>query len=153
MNLKKGNMWNEFEDSDLFLITANSTIKHNGELVMGRGIALEVKKRFPMFPKQVGKEISLRKRFSPIYGITEAVPGVPSQLRCFQVKYHWREKANIELIKYSTRLLSLVLKGGYYTNVHLNYPGIGNGNLSKREVEPVLEKYLSDINEITIWEN
>jgi hypothetical protein len=152
MKFKKGNMWDVFEESDLFLITANSSINKKGELVMGRGIALEVKKRFPTFPKRAGYEISLATKFHPRYGITESLPGIPSQLRCFQVKYNWHDNANLDLIEYSTHLLSLVVKGGYYSNVHLNYPGIGYGHLSKKQVQPILEKYLSDLDQITIWE-
>ena len=44
-NFKTGNMWDSWDDADLFLITTNAVIKVNGELVMGRGIALEARQR------------------------------------------------------------------------------------------------------------
>ncbi len=42
-----GNMWTAYEPADLFLITTNSTIRRDGALVMGRGIARQAKERFP----------------------------------------------------------------------------------------------------------
>ena len=36
---KTGNMWTAFDETALFLLTTNSTVKRNGALVMGRGIA------------------------------------------------------------------------------------------------------------------
>lgn len=40
-------MWTAYDDADLFLITTNSTLKKNGVLVMGRGIARQACDRCP----------------------------------------------------------------------------------------------------------
>jgi hypothetical protein len=47
MKLTNGNMWSAYPQADLFLITTNSTLKNDGCLVMGKGIALEAAQRFP----------------------------------------------------------------------------------------------------------
>ncbi len=43
----RGDMWTAYDDADLFLITTNSTLKKNGVLVMGRGIARQACDRCP----------------------------------------------------------------------------------------------------------
>lgn len=40
-------MWSAYDDADLFLITTNSTLKKNGALLMGRGIARQARDLFP----------------------------------------------------------------------------------------------------------
>ena len=47
MILEHGDMWSVFGKTDLFCITTNSFIRRDGQLVMGRGIALAAKKRVP----------------------------------------------------------------------------------------------------------
>ena len=42
---KIGDMWSIFNITDYFIFTGNSYIKINGAVVMGRGLALDVKKR------------------------------------------------------------------------------------------------------------
>jgi len=153
MNFNIGNMWDVFEESDLFLITTNAYIKKSGEIVMGKGIASEAKQKFPIFPLRVAEDIQKSIYFQKHkkYGITRNLKDLPPQLRCFQVKYHYRDKASLDLIRFSTSMLSLIIQANKYENVHLNYPGIGNGNLSKEEVSPILEQYLYKHN-VTIWE-
>lgn len=44
---RTGNMWTVWDEVDFFVITTNSTIKQNGAVVMGRGIAKQVRGYFP----------------------------------------------------------------------------------------------------------
>ena len=53
----RGNIWLMLANTNLLLFTSNSTLKENGELVMGAGIAKEVKERLPMFPLMIGNRI------------------------------------------------------------------------------------------------
>lgn len=43
----QGDMWSVYDDADLFLITTNSTLKKNGALAMGRGIAQQARAASP----------------------------------------------------------------------------------------------------------
>lgn len=52
-----GNMWDSYEVADLFLITTNSTLTRPNKLVMGRGIALQAKERFPGLDTALGRQI------------------------------------------------------------------------------------------------
>ena len=56
MQLTKGNVF-EHLDLDYICITTNSILNKNGELVMGAGVALEAKQRFPELPKVYGSKI------------------------------------------------------------------------------------------------
>ncbi|KKK48761.1 hypothetical protein LCGC14_3141900, partial [marine sediment metagenome] len=52
-----GNIWNFHEQGHWIVITTNGTVKANGEAVMGRGVALQAKRKFPALPKLLGKQI------------------------------------------------------------------------------------------------
>ena len=57
-----GNMWDAYPATDLFVITTNSFITaerfgHDERLVMGRGIALEARNRFPGIDNRLAKLI------------------------------------------------------------------------------------------------
>ena len=58
MVLEVGDMWSVFGKTDLFCITTNSFIRKDGQLVMGRGIALATKKRVPNIAKMLGDRIN-----------------------------------------------------------------------------------------------
>ena len=135
-----GNMFDVFNLVDHFLITTNSTIKNNGELVMGRGIAKLVKDLWPDFPLHAGTQICASLN-------VPNVPGVKGQygvilgprIGLFQVKYHFQASADLNLIRASTQSLL-----GYATDnpskaIALNFPGIGNGQRSIEEVKPIID--------------
>jgi len=72
MKFQKGDMWTAYKDSDLFLITTNSFVRKDGELVMGRGIAQQAKRLYPMVPKIAGEWIlnnQFRDKFFPTISI------------------------------------------------------------------------------------
>jgi hypothetical protein len=52
---KTGDIWESSED--YICITTNGYINVKGECVMGKGIALQCKERFPEFPKILGNHI------------------------------------------------------------------------------------------------
>jgi len=132
----KGNIW-DFHERSWVVITTNGSVKRNGEVVMGRGVALQAKKKFPDLPKILGNCIN-----GPIGNHVTLQPIF--HLLTFPVKHNWYEKADLKLIKRSCEeLLETVdiLKPPFY----MVRPGCGNGGLSwEKEVKPILEKYLDD---------
>lgn len=133
-----GNMWSAWDDADLFLITTNATIKRDGSLVMGRGIAKEARDRFPGLDLRLGKAIT--KTGDP-YGIIispdwEKWPA--KKLGIFQVKSHYASPADLELIQISADMLMMIATTLPNTQIHLNYPGIGNGHLLIGQVAPLI---------------
>lgn len=115
------------------VVTTNSSIAYPCRLVMGRGAALEAKKRYP------GVDYAAAKLFDALtfYGFL-TVPGY--DLGLFQVKYNWRDDARIDIIARSTEMLCLFAENytGHY-NIVMNYPGIGNGNLIRADIEPIVK--------------
>ncbi len=151
-NFETGNMWDAWDDANLFLITTNSAIKINGELVMGRGLALEAKKRDSQIAIYFGRALAhvqkSAKSANESYGLI--IPNLwPYRIEgMFQTKNHFRNKAHIKLIQMSTDMLSAWCLAFPAMNVHLNYPGIGNGQLDRKVVEPIIA---SLPNNVTIW--
>lgn len=147
MILEYGNMWDIWGKTDLFLITTNSEIKSNGRLVMGRGLAKQALDRFPDIDRLFGNQLlHLNERWRYHILINE-LEG--HQVGAFQVKYHFKAKADLNLIVESTGELVKAIAWHSFKRVDLNFPGIGNGGLSREEVLPVVS-LLPDV--VHIWE-
>ena len=134
MQLRTGIMWDMWEQECKFLITTNSTIKANGALVMGRGIALEAKTRFPGLDLTLGQAILGVCPSLGRYGLI-----VGRKLGIFQVKYHYRDAADLRLIAYSTQMLHEYSLQHPNMLINLNYPGVGWGHLTEEQVSPVIQ--------------
>ena len=149
---KHGNMWDVYDDVDLFCITTNSTVKKNGALVMGKGIAKEARDKFPGIDQYFGTKIQLLGRTDKhYYLITNPNWAVfkPAKIAAFQVKYHYSSRADIDLIIMSTiKLLAFLSEQRGTVSVALNFPGIGNGRLPMCRVYNIV-KYLPDT--VSIW--
>ena len=147
MKYKTGNMFEIASKSDIVIATGNASIKKNGELVMGRGAALEMKTRCPWSAKVFGgmiKEVPTPYGGFPKYGVI-----MSSGYGIYQVKYHFKDKADLHLIQFSAFVLEDRANNFPEYNFHLNYPGIGYGGRTKEEVEPLLERLPDNV---TIWE-
>ena len=147
---RKGDMF-EYKRSkdDVLFVTANSYIRKDGALVMGRGAAKEMKETYLGIDKLLGEIISRRFNHLGKYGVIILYEYKHQNLGVFQVKYHFKDKAQVDLIKFSVTELLKYLPKNNQREFHLNYPGIGNGQLSKEEVEPCL---VSLSNNVIIWE-
>lgn len=136
---KQGNMFNELNnltENDLILVTTNSYIDAYGRLVMGRGAAKEIRFYHPKAPVHFGQLIMeggvghLGK-----YGILLHNEN-KYWIGAFQTKYHFRDDSQTSLIAHSINLLNKYAV--HFTRILVNYPGIGNGRLTKEQVEPLL---------------
>jgi hypothetical protein len=145
--LKRGNMWDAF-GKGIFMITTNPIIKKDSAVVMGRGIALEAKTKFPELPFKFGEALKtlhpeVDQQFVGPIGKFDDVP-----IWFFMVKDHWNSPASLSIIASSAFYLHRGFQFGD-TRIDLNFPGIGNGKLNREQVLPLLED-LSD--NIHIWE-
>ena len=141
-----GNMWDAYDEADLFCITTNSYIKQNGALTMGRGIAREAKLRFPGLEYRLGAAIEDDCGSTGKYGL---LVDCDTKIAAFQTKYTWFRDASLELITYSVSHLLVYITTRRLGNVQLNFPGINNGRLTRAEVLPLL---LALPDSVTIWE-
>lgn len=147
--------WNK--PGSLFVVTGNSTIKSDGSLVMGRGAALELKRRLSGIDRLLGEQIRLHGPGS--YGLIVLSPenikrglGHWSRAFCsvglFQVKEHFRDKADPKLIEFSAGLLRDWAKANYGVQINMNMPGTGCGRLSEAAVLPLLNLLPANVN---VW--
>lgn len=137
-----GDMWSAYDEADLMLVTTNSTVRQDGQLVMGRGAAKQAKERFPQVPVAYGDAVA--KLDHVTYGIiTPDEVGLDCKVGIFQVKLHYRKAARLDIIRVSCLQLRERVRTGQITgNVHLNYPGIGNGGLPVDKVQAILDTFL-----------
>jgi len=143
-----GDIWDYHEKGNWIVITTNGTVKSNRECVMGRGIALQAKLKYPQLPLLLGKKIKEYGNFPHIFwGLG---------LISFPVKHHWMDKADPVLISTScmtlftgvTHLLQLHYSStpddSWDGSIYMVRPGCGNGGLLWKDVKPILEEYLDD---------
>jgi hypothetical protein len=137
---QQGNVF-EYPPEFLKIVTTNGYIRKNGELVMGRGAALDAKNRYPDLPILAGNTIRVypfKSEQEFLYHKYGFVYLSMYDIGLFQVKYHWEDAADLDLIAYSvTQLNAFVSK--FDRLCVMNYPGIGNGKRSKEEIMPLLE--------------
>lgn len=134
MKLRYGNMFDHLNECDVLLVTTNSYIKKDGSLAMGRGVALEAKQLFPDLPKLFAPLIH---KYSVEYLYKEDT-GHVVHVGFFNVKNHFKDKATLSRIAISTLSLVEIAEEEQEHIFFLNYPGIGNGGLTREEVEPII---------------
>lgn len=153
---QQGDMWSVYYEADLFLITTNATLKQNGALVMGRGIARQARDRFPGLDLALGRHIcrvcggpsvALRAGLGE-YGLLVSPRWPAAKMGAFQVKTHYGQTADLHLIARSVEALTAWCEAHPQARVHLNYPGIGNGRLRPADVWPLVAR-LPEM--VTLW--
>ncbi len=136
MKEAQGNIWEM--PCKFRVITTNGQIRQSGRLVMGRGIALQARERYPGIDYMLGKLVA--DGGNHVYVLPEK--GIVS----FPTKWDWRRHSNIELIERSARELSYLLRDllSPGDNVLMPPPGCGNGGLIWKDVKPVIAPLLDD---------
>jgi hypothetical protein len=154
MILQTGELF-DFQDPpdppDVLLVSANATITAKGALVMGRGAALQAKTRFPGCDTTFGRIIAyhLLVEGGKPYGVLVIPNTLPKSLGVFQVKWNFRDKASLELIRFSSSVLTRKAEGVWKDKlIWMNFPGIWNGGLSRDVVWPLV-KDLPD--NVVVW--
>ncbi len=140
---KQGNMWSVFDGVDYFLITTNSTIKKDGSLVMGAGIAKEVKDRFPGIEYKAGKAVNSLCGSEGIYGLI-----LSSKIGLFQTKRHFKDNAILHIIETSSKMLEVHARSHPEYRYALNFPGIGLGRRKYEDVLPLINNLPDNVE---IW--
>lgn len=119
--------------------------------VMGKGIALMFKERFPknmlMYSKACKKnEVEIGKMF-----ITETHELMgPRWIINFPTKKHWREKSQMQWIITGLNDLNKFIKQNNIKSIAIPPLGAGNGGLKWEEVKIHIEHILSDLSDTNI---
>lgn len=133
VSIKQGNLL----DSDAQTLV--NTVNCVG--VMGKGIALEFKKRFPaMFDDYVKRCVSSQVKLGQPYLFIQLFP--PNIIN-FPTKDHWRSVARLEDIVEGLQYLEAHYKEWGITSLAVPPLGCGNGQLEWQVVGPTLHRHLS----------
>lgn len=128
-----GDLWSY--EAEYRVVTTNNVVTPNG-LVMGAGVALQAKRRFPELPLKLAKAVS---KFGnvPILCKQEGIITLPT-------KRHWRDPSDIDLIVQSVKALVVLVDDNKIASVVMTRPGCGNGWLTWKDVKPQIEGVLDD---------
>ncbi len=130
---RNGNIWNT--EIEYKCITTNGCISSCGLNIMGKGIALQAKKKYPKIARILGDKI--KKDGNHVYYLE-------NQMFSFPTKHHWRRKSDICLIIQSANELVKLIDELNINMVSLPRPGCGNGGLRWIDVKKELEKVFDD---------
>lgn len=158
MREARGDIWQLVGEGEAVVITINGDLTKEGRLVMGAGIALEAKQRIKGIDRIWGDQVA--RHGLQTFGL------MPVHLRprwdafAMPTKYHWREKADLDLIVKSAEELAEIVDeevrmGEWYReehpeaptiypNIWMPRPGCGYGGLRWEDVKPLLDPILDD---------
>lgn len=156
-NLIKGNIFDYIGKVDAICITTNGTIKTNGELVMGAGVAKEFYNRYnnehhiaTILAQKLYKGPKLprlhvvNKTDNICYRCLDGANNHGTHVISFPTKNHFQDKGDLELIKQSAiRMVHLADRYGL-KSIIIPSPGTGCGQLSKETVYAELDKILDN---------
>jgi hypothetical protein len=139
-----------------FLGEGHIVIPTNLDGVMGRGIAKQARDKFPGIQSKYKSLISKmgwpQNGQARIIGIEQATVNQDMEkglyFLMFPVKYHWREKANLDLIEEMLRELSQNDFGD--KDVYLPLLGCGFGGLDIGEVMQAIDRHLEATNFVLV---
>jgi O-acetyl-ADP-ribose deacetylase (regulator of RNase III) len=111
--------------------------------IMGKGIALQFKQKWPENFKAYdkackAKEVHLGKMLLHELG---TLAGKPHYIINFPTKDHWRGKSQIQFIEDGLKDLVAVIKQHNIRSIAIPPLGCGNGGLNWNEVRPLIERF------------
>lgn len=146
MIVKRGNFLAGLQAPGTLVAAPTNGVLTSRGLVMGAGAAkalAEAEPRLPrLFAEAVRREGTLRGGVY-LYGFV-AVEVDGRSYGAFQTKGHFRDRADLGLVRLGASRLQRFLEERPGLEVHMAFPGIGLGGLSPRAVLEVLERGLGD---------
>lgn len=136
-----GNIWDA--DLDVICATTNGITNKNGELIMGKGFALEISQRFPGIAKVFGNHVL---HFGNVPYLYRNYP-IIKELHVLSIptKHHWKDHSDINLIENSIKLIVEIADHNLnFRRIGMTRPGCGNGGLEWGFVKSIIEPYLDD---------
>ena len=156
-NILTGNIFDYVGRVDAICITTNGTIKSNGELVMGAGVA---KAFYDKYNKkyQIARTLAqklydgppLHKLFAVsskdniCYNCLDAKYNNGTHIISFPTKNHFQDKGDLNLIIQSAKRLVWIADNYGLKKIIIPSPGTGCGQLSKDLVYKELNKILDE---------
>ena len=138
MKIYHCDIWSLADRADAICITTNGLTKANGEAVMGKGIALQARQRFPGIDRVLGDHLRYNGN---IPGIIKVNPTIVS----FPTKNDWRDKSDLDLIEKSAKFFAAMIEKHGWHKVVMPKPGCANGGLRWPQVEPIIDRWLPSV--------
>ncbi|MBQ0114054.1 MAG: hypothetical protein KBT03_13070 [Bacteroidales bacterium] len=135
MILKKGNIFDDFEELDFVGITTNSILTKGGALVMGAGVAKTAKEYCSSLPVLFGSQIKAKEIEGGFYGLL-----VQGKYFAFQTKRHWKYNSSLSDVIQSINMLKRVSTKYSSKKFGLPFPAINNGGLNWMDIIVQLEE-------------
>lgn len=129
-------------------VTTNGQVNAKGEAIMGKGIALQFKNRFPQLPQILGgylKQYGNRAFNLGPYKIKTDNGSKMITIISFPTKHSWKDNSDLTLISKSAEQVVEMCNKFKIDTCFLTPPGCGNGSLNyENTVKPVLELTLDE---------
>src|ERR1700730_415824 len=143
LELAKGNLLEA--DTEALVNTVNT------EGVMGKGIALQFKKKFPQMYEAYRRACEAGEVVPGRMNVFEQSEMLnPRYIINFPTKRHWRSRAKMEDIKAGLAALKEEIQNRDIKRVAVPPLGCGNGGLEWRNVRRVIERGLSGLSGVQI---
>jgi O-acetyl-ADP-ribose deacetylase (regulator of RNase III) len=120
----------------------------NCDGVMGKGLALEIKKRFPQVFAEYQTECE-RGRIK--IGSLQLVKTEAQWVLNFPTKDHWRGKSKLTYIEQGLRKFKATYRRRGITSAAFPALGCGSGGLNWEIVSPLMHSYLGNLKNIEIF--
>lgn len=125
------------------IVTTSSFLTSERKLFMGRGLARDLKIKVPGIDKIFGSMVLENGGHAGRYGLL-----VYEKWGVFQVRYRFNDKADLELITFGVERVREFAEETNYI-IHLEYPGISEGELTKEEMGPIVNTLPGNV---YVWE-
>lgn len=148
---QNGDIWTWNDEGRWITICVNIGWKKDGSNPMGAGIAKAAAERYPDLPAWYGK------RCKKYRADTAVAPYEDGKLFLFPTKpldedqpwMSWKSDSSLALIERSCKQIVKLVdvlseRGIFIPRVGLPLPGCGNGNLTPKQVKPVIKDLLDD---------
>lgn len=154
--LEYGNIFDYVGRADCICVTTNGTIKGNGELVMGAGVAKQFYDRYKdlgiatILAKKLYKGTPLNKmhvvnsKDNICYLAIDAKYNQGTHVLSFPTKNHFMDKGDLELIKRSAHRAVLFADMYNLKSIIIPSPGTGCGKLKEEDVYNAINEILDE---------
>lgn len=147
-----GSLWTFHSEGRPVVVTTNIGWKKNGSNPMGAGVAKIAAEKYPELPGWYGRRCEKYGADTAVcyYEIGNLFLFPTKPLNESQPWMSWQNDSDTGLIKRSSIQLAKLVevlsdeKGMFMPQVALPMVGCGNGNLSPRDVLPILRTFLDD---------
>ncbi len=120
--------------------------------VMGKGIALMFKERFPENMQAYARACKAGEVVTGKMFVTQTSELMgPRWIVNFPTKQHWRAKSRMEWVEEGLKDLRCFIETNAVKSIAIPPLGAGNGGLAWQDVKPKIEQALSDVTNVDIW--